>query len=98
MSRALLTREVSIAEAKAQFDTLIAEVARSDNEVAITDGHRVIARLVPPADAEAARERFFTRVDVLRERFANVSSRELERLADAAVDDARRRLNSGQNA
>jgi antitoxin (DNA-binding transcriptional repressor) of toxin-antitoxin stability system len=90
MPKSLLTKEVSLEEAKARFDALISEVQEQEVEVVIKQADKPVARIVPPLSAcEEARRRFFARADELRRKFADVPARELEAMIDRAVTEVR---------
>jgi antitoxin (DNA-binding transcriptional repressor) of toxin-antitoxin stability system len=90
MSKSLLTKEVSLEEAKAQLDTLISEMQKQEVEVIVTLAEKPVARIVPPLSArEEAHRRFFARADELRRAFADLPTRELDAMIDRALTEVR---------
>jgi len=82
-------KEVTLQEARSQFERLVEDVARSESQVVIRDGDRVVARILPGSDPEEARRRFFEEADALRQRFADLPTRKLNQMVDQAVGQAR---------
>jgi len=89
MGKTVAVKEVTIQEARGKFDELLADVEQNQTQIVVRNAGRVIARIVPTPDPEESRRQFFAQVDVLRERFADVPTRELNRLVDRAVKDVR---------
>lgn len=98
MSKSILTKEVSLEEAKARLDALISEVQEREVEVIVKQADKPVARIVPPLSVrEEARRRFFTRADELRRKFADVPTRELEAMIDRAVTEVRTQRKKGRH-
>ncbi|MBM4050962.1 MAG: hypothetical protein FJ279_38185 [Planctomycetes bacterium] len=97
MPKPLLTKEVTVEEAKARLDDLIGEVQEQDVEVVVKQADRPVARIVRPLSArEEARRRFAARADELARRFADVPARDLETMIDRAVTEVRAQRRKGR--
>ena len=89
LSKATSIREVSVEEAKTEFDTLIDSVRRRKTSFILKQAGQAIARIVPSDPREESRREFFAEAKALRRSFADLSARELEQLIDRAVVEVR---------
>lgn len=100
MARETQVREVSVEEAKREFDSLLFAVEHEQAEVLVKEEGRTVARITAPAandeELEDARKRFVARIDALQHRVAGIPTRELNRAIDSAVKDVRAKQRAGK--
>jgi antitoxin (DNA-binding transcriptional repressor) of toxin-antitoxin stability system len=90
MPRTALPREMSVDQARADFDGLVAAIKQEAQEIILTEDGRTIARIVPSGDSTfTARMKFFREAERLREGFKGMPTRDLESLIDSAVTAVR---------
>src|SRR5687767_5226231 len=96
MSKTALKKEVSVQEAKTDFDRIIALVEQGETEVVLTQAGKTIARIVAPDDVVGeAKSRFFTQAADLQRAFRDEPTRDLEAKIDEAVRQVRQKRRSG---
>ena len=86
-----MKRRVSLEQVKDHLPDILTSVAKGD-DVAVTDGGKVVGVLVAPARYEAmehGRERFFALIDEIHEANRDVDPEELEREIEEAVREVR---------
>lgn len=89
MARPRAITEISIDEAKEQFDSLIASVRDQNTEVVLKENGQAVARIVPSNTQEEARRAFIAEAQTWQRSFDDVPTRELERMIDRAVAEVR---------